>query len=99
MAGAVISVAPGARVPLSEANLRVWDVDTPTDEVWIEVRRLRRDADESDDSAGGGGVRVTDRRGITLKRFSLAQLLNGKVEKAHFNSLGKFLSFAESINR
>ncbi|KAI1706317.1 cadherin-like domain-containing protein [Ditylenchus destructor] len=64
--GPIINLAPGARVQLGDAHLRVWDADTPTPEVWIEVQRTQ-------------GVKITDRKDHVLRRFSLAQLLNGKI--------------------
>uniref|UniRef100_A0A915DY13 Chondroitin sulfate proteoglycan 4 n=1 Tax=Ditylenchus dipsaci TaxID=166011 RepID=A0A915DY13_9BILA len=64
--GPIISLAAGARIQLSELHLRVWDDDTPTHEVWMEVQSAQ-------------GVRITDKKGRVLTRFNLAQLLNSKV--------------------
>lgn len=54
------------RVKLTEDYLKIWDDDTPTNEVWLEVRK-------------SNAVRITDNRDLVLKRFNLAQFLNGKV--------------------
>lgn len=51
---------------LSEDHIRIWDEDTPTSEVWVEVQHAN-------------GVRLTDRHDLIVRRFNLAQFLNGKV--------------------
>lgn len=51
---------------LSEEHLKVWDEDTPTKDVWLEVQRAYN-------------VKLTDNRDVVLKKFNLAQFLNGNV--------------------
>ncbi|KAI6207840.1 hypothetical protein M3Y96_00051600 [Aphelenchoides besseyi] len=64
--GARMNVTPSSRVQLTSRHLKVWDVDTPTHDVYIEIQKQE-------------GAYLCTKDGTKITRFTLAQYLNGNV--------------------
>lgn len=80
-----MNVTPSSRVQLTGRHLKAFDVDTPTQDVWIEVRKQL-------------GAHLTTNEGVKITRFSLAEYLNGKVGSFDWVSCG-LLPFRFTSNR